>query len=50
MKWWNDLVVADAPIIQDGYVKLPDGPGLGYELNEDVARAHMGEGATFFEE
>ena len=25
---------------QDGYVIVPDAPGLGVELNEDVARAH----------
>ena len=29
------------PIIwEDGYVKVPTAPGLGVELNEDVARAH----------
>lgn len=50
VKWWNDLVIADGPIIQGGYVKLPDGPGLGYELNEDVARAHLAKGGAFFEE
>ena len=46
--WWNDLVVGDQPLIQDGYVTLPDKPGLGVELNEDVARAHLEEGAAFF--
>ena len=25
---------------EDGYVLVPDRPGIGYELNEDVARAH----------
>jgi 2-dehydro-3-deoxyphosphogalactonate aldolase len=29
---------------QDGYVIPPDTPGLGVELNEDVARAHPYEG------
>ncbi len=47
--WWDDLVTADGPLIRDGYITLPDGPGLGCDLNEDVARAHLGEGATFFE-
>jgi L-alanine-DL-glutamate epimerase-like enolase superfamily enzyme len=47
--WWDDLVVGDQPMIQDGYITLPDGPGLGIELNEDVARAHLGPSTTFFE-
>jgi len=47
--WWQDLLVADRPLIQDGYITLPDGPGLGAVLNEDVARAHLSPGATFFQ-
>jgi L-alanine-DL-glutamate epimerase-like enolase superfamily enzyme len=47
--WWDDLVVGDQPMIQDGYITLPDEPGLGIELNEDVARAHLGPDTTFFE-
>ena len=47
--WWSDLVTGGAPVIKDGYVELPDRPGLGLELNDEVARAHLGEGATFFE-
>lgn len=46
--WWNDLVVGGQPLIQDGYITLPDEPGLGLALNEEVARAHLSEGATFF--
>jgi L-alanine-DL-glutamate epimerase-like enolase superfamily enzyme len=47
--WWDDLVVGSQPMIQDGTITLPETPGLGVELNEDVARAHLAEGATFFE-
>lgn len=47
--WWNDLVVTGQPLIRDGYITVPEGPGLGYELNEEVARAHLGPDATFFE-
>ena len=45
--WWDDLV--SGPLIQDGYITLPDKPGLGVELNEDVAKAHLAESTTFFE-
>jgi galactonate dehydratase len=31
---------------EDGYVIPPDGPGLGVELNEDVALAHPYHGKT----
>jgi 2-dehydro-3-deoxyphosphogalactonate aldolase len=38
--------ILKTPIMwQDGYVIPPDAPGLGVELNEDVARAHPYEGA-----
>ncbi len=47
--WWNDLVEGNQPLIQNGYITLPDKPGLGITLNEDVARAHLQAGSTFFE-
>ena len=46
--WWNELVLGDEPLIQNGYIKLPDKPGLGLTLNEDVARAHLRKDSTFF--
>ncbi|MFB6112102.1 MAG: mandelate racemase/muconate lactonizing enzyme family protein [Halobacteriaceae archaeon] len=49
--WWDDLVDRtgeDGPIIEDGSVQLPEGPGLGIELNEAVAREHLVEGETLF--
>lgn len=47
--WWDGLIEGDGPVIQEGYIPLPDEPGLGVELDEEVARAHLSEGATFFE-
>ena len=46
--WWGDLVVSDAQLIREGHIELPTGPGLGVELNEDIARAHLSKGSTFF--
>ncbi|MDP6830865.1 MAG: mandelate racemase/muconate lactonizing enzyme family protein [Alphaproteobacteria bacterium] len=37
---WKDEIVTYVPEIEDGYLKLPKGPGWGTELNEDVIRAH----------
>ncbi len=47
--WWDDLVVGEGPVIHDGYITLPDAPGLGVELNEEVARAHLSADSSFFE-
>ena len=33
----NDVVVSQ-PLIEDGYVHVPEGPGLGVELDEAVVR------------
>ena len=29
------------PIIQDGFIPVPETPGLGFELNMDVVREHL---------
>ena len=36
--WWEDMVVGlPKPLIQDGFIKVPDAPGLGIEaLNDEV--------------
>lgn len=46
--WWNDLARGEGPIIKDGYIAIPDKPGIGIELNEEVAIQHLKEGETFF--
>lgn len=40
--WWGDLVTGPAkPIIQDGFITVPETPGLGVELNEEVCKEHL---------
>jgi L-alanine-DL-glutamate epimerase-like enolase superfamily enzyme len=46
--WWDDLVAGGGPIIKNGYIEVPEEPGLGVELNEDVARKHLKEGEKLF--
>jgi len=43
MPWWQDLVTGvPKPIIENGYVKVPDDrPGLGLELNDAVVKEHL---------
>jgi L-alanine-DL-glutamate epimerase-like enolase superfamily enzyme len=39
-------MLVDRPLVWEaGYVEVPEGPGLGVNLNEDVARAHPYEGS-----
>ena len=51
--FWNDLVrFGDSarPVIDRGRIRLPEAPGLGCELDEDVARAYAKPGEAFFDD
>ena len=37
------------PSISDGFIDVPEGPGLGVELDEDEARRYLMPGETWFE-
>lgn len=41
--WWDDLVIGPKrPLIDGGFLDVPDRPGLGIDdINDEVARAHM---------
>jgi L-alanine-DL-glutamate epimerase-like enolase superfamily enzyme len=42
MPWWQDLVTGvPKPIIDKGYVAVPERPGLGIELNDAVVKEHL---------
>lgn len=46
---WEDLVTGiEKPIVQDGYVNVPETPGLGVELNEEVVKEFLVEGEKLF--
>ncbi|MFD1252572.1 Starvation-sensing protein RspA [Devosia equisanguinis] len=45
--YWS-TITDGGDIIRDGKIKLSDRPGIGLELNEDVARAHQYPGTTWF--
>ncbi|MGB7762500.1 MAG: mandelate racemase/muconate lactonizing enzyme family protein [Bryobacteraceae bacterium] len=48
--WWQDLVEGiEKPIIDKGFIKVPDKPGLGIILNEEVVRQHLLPGTGYFE-
>ncbi|HZP81521.1 MAG TPA: mandelate racemase/muconate lactonizing enzyme family protein [Chthonomonadaceae bacterium] len=48
--WWDDLVEGiEKPIVKDGFITVPDKPGLGITLKEEVVREHLREGSGYFE-
>jgi L-alanine-DL-glutamate epimerase-like enolase superfamily enzyme len=48
--FWNELVEGvSKPLIQSGYIDVPERPGLGVTLNEEVARRYARPGEPFFE-
>ena len=46
---WQDIIQHEGPIYKDGYLEIPDKPGFGIELNEEVCRKHLAEGSGFFD-
>lgn len=49
--FWEEMVTGlDGPVIQDGYITVPEGAGIGVELNEGVARRYAKAGEPFFGE
>lgn len=48
VKWWDDLLKRDEPLIRDGYIEVPEEPGLGIELDEAVVEEHRLEGTSGF--
>jgi L-alanine-DL-glutamate epimerase-like enolase superfamily enzyme len=48
--WWSDLVDGiEKPIVNHGYIKVPEKPGLGVTLNEETVRHHLMADTGYFE-
>jgi L-alanine-DL-glutamate epimerase-like enolase superfamily enzyme len=47
--WWTNIVEWEGPLYKDGFLTVPDKPGLGVNLNEEVCRTHLAPGTRFFE-
>jgi len=47
--WWEDLVTGlDKPLVKNGYVEVPEKPGVGLELNEEAVKEHLRKGEELF--
>ena len=49
-EYWSTIIKEKTDIIKDGYIALSDRPGIGVELDEEVARQHQYPGTTWFAE
>jgi len=47
--WWEGLVTGlEKPLVQNGYVNVPEKPGIGVELNEDAVKDRLRKGEKLF--
>lgn len=47
---WYDTIVDGVPkplVMKDGHIPVPNGPGLGIELNEEAVRENISDGGFF---
>jgi L-alanine-DL-glutamate epimerase-like enolase superfamily enzyme len=46
--WWSDLVEGvEKPIVNHGFIDVPEKPGLGVTLNDEVMKKHLLEPGYF---
>jgi L-alanine-DL-glutamate epimerase-like enolase superfamily enzyme len=45
---WDSLIEYDREMIKDGYIQLSDKPGLGLDLNKEVAMKYLVEGEKWW--
>jgi L-alanine-DL-glutamate epimerase-like enolase superfamily enzyme len=48
--FFDELVTLERPVIVDGYVELPDGPGIGAEPDLEACRRYARPGEPFFDD
>jgi L-alanine-DL-glutamate epimerase-like enolase superfamily enzyme len=44
----DELLLLDGPYIKNGDISVNDKPGVGVDLNPDVAKAHLAEGERWW--
>jgi len=47
--YWTTIIKQKQDIIKNGYIELTDRPGIGVDLDEEVARQHQYPGTTWFD-
>jgi len=48
-EWYDKLVTGvEKPLVQNGYINVPNSPGLGIELNEEEIKNHLKNDEKYF--
>jgi L-alanine-DL-glutamate epimerase-like enolase superfamily enzyme len=49
--WWESLVrtTGGQPLVEKGFAVVPDSPGLGVELNDEIAKQHLRPKSGYFD-
>ena len=49
--WWESLVrtTGGQPLVEKGFAVVPDSPGLGVELNDEVVKQHLRPKSGYFD-
>ncbi len=47
---WDELVVGDGPVIQNGHVVLTERPGIGLDVNDEALARYLRPGTRLFAE
>ena len=45
--WWESMVEGEKPLFEKGFANVPNRPGLGVTLNDDVVKQHLAEPGYF---
>lgn len=46
--WMDDVIVHEGLVVKNGFIEVPNKPGLGIELNPDVVKAHLAPGESWW--
>ncbi len=46
--YWEDYVTGKKPLSEKGFANVPEAPGLGIDLNEEVVKEHLKPGEKLF--
>jgi len=46
--YWEDYVTGNKPLSDKGFASVPNAPGLGIDLNEEVVKEHLKPGEKLF--
>jgi len=47
--WMDDVVLHDKPLVEQGYMAVPQTAGLGVDLNPDIVKANLAAGERYWE-